>query len=442
MRVRRYLICAALSLSLAGAAAQAAQATSSSGSPKATEVGVTPTTIHVAVIADVDTPLAPGLFQGVVDGARAAAKYLNGKSGGGGLAGRKLVVDFIDSKLNPTTARNAVISACGQDFAMVSTAALFLTTMDDAVSCKDQAGATTGLPDVAAVAGTTEGCTDISFPVNPPNVLCDTRSKTPQTYQSNQGAFRYLLTQHKQGLHGATIYGNDTKQGAAGGQVLIDAALHAGVKADQQVGVSGAAPQSAYTPIIQKMRQDNSNFAYNTSAASGAIELMSEAQLQGLTDPNIVWTCTTACYDKSVKASAATDNLYVPMNFLPFEEASSNKMLANFLRYVGPSKASGFAVYGWTSTLAFAQGVRAAAAKAGVDGLTRSSLLAGMKTVTSFDAGGMTGKTDIANKIATPCTLLMQLRNGKWTRIWPSKKGTFDCTKSNYVEIHADFGAS
>ena len=32
-----------------------------------------------------------------------AAKYLNSQAGGGGVAGRELVVDFIDSKLNPTT---------------------------------------------------------------------------------------------------------------------------------------------------------------------------------------------------------------------------------------------------------------------------------------------------------------------------------------------------
>ena len=32
-------------------------------------------------------------------------------------------------------------------------------------------------------------------------------------------------------------------------------------------------------------------------ALSNAVELRSEAQLQGLTDPNFVWECTT-CYDK------------------------------------------------------------------------------------------------------------------------------------------------
>ncbi len=93
----------------------------------------------------------PGLFQGVVDGVQSAAKYLNSKAGGGGIGGRKLVVDFIDSKLNGNAARDGVITACQNDFAMVGTAALFLPTVEDQVNCTDKAGAATGLPDIGAV---------------------------------------------------------------------------------------------------------------------------------------------------------------------------------------------------------------------------------------------------------------------------------------------------
>ena len=74
---------------------------------KASEIGVTPTEIKVAVVADVDTPLSPGLFQGIVDGFNGFAKYINAN---GGLAGRKLVVDFHDSKLNGAESRNAMIA--------------------------------------------------------------------------------------------------------------------------------------------------------------------------------------------------------------------------------------------------------------------------------------------------------------------------------------------
>ena len=64
----------------------------------------------------------------------------------GGLAGRKIVVDFIDSKLSADEARNAVIKACSEDFAIVGTSAIFLNNVDDIEACEDKAGAATGHP--------------------------------------------------------------------------------------------------------------------------------------------------------------------------------------------------------------------------------------------------------------------------------------------------------
>ena len=114
------------------------------------------------------------------------------------------------------------------------------------------------------------------------------------------------------------------------------------------------------------------------------------------------------------------------MTFLPFEEASSNTMLKNFLKYVGPSNADGFAVYGWTATLAFKQALDNIVTKDGVNGLT------------SFNAGGMIGTVDIKDKVPTPCAALVQLKSGKFVRVSPSRKGTFNCDKSNAVQIKAD----
>ena len=56
---------------------------------QSTEVGVSPTTITVTVVADTGSPLRPGLFQGSVDGVKAWAQYINAN---GGLACRQVVV--------------------------------------------------------------------------------------------------------------------------------------------------------------------------------------------------------------------------------------------------------------------------------------------------------------------------------------------------------------
>ena len=228
-RLLRTSLVVGLVVALAGINALPAHAQSTGEKPKATEVGVTPTEIHIAVVADVDNPFAPGLFQGIVDGVRAGAKYLNSKEGGGGLAGRKVVVDFLDSKLNPNEARNGVITACQNDFALVGTSALFLSTVDDMVGCKDQAGAATGVPDVAAiVTGVPESCSPVTFPVNPPQLICSTKDQHPQTYYGNQGDAKYLLKTHKNHLHGALLVSNDTKDAQRGATAIIDTAINAG----------------------------------------------------------------------------------------------------------------------------------------------------------------------------------------------------------------------
>jgi ABC-type branched-subunit amino acid transport system substrate-binding protein len=425
-----------LTLALAGAPPVSAQTGAGSASP---EIGVTASTVRIGVVADVDVPLAPGLFQGVVDGVRGAVEYLNTKKGGGGIAGRKIAVDFLDSKFNPTLTRNAIITACGQDLALVGTATAFLTTFDDALGCQDQAGATTGLPDFAAAAGTIDGCAAISFPVLPPYVRCDTADSDPQTYQANRGAFAYLTKHAAAPLHGALLYSNATKALAVGGQAIIEGPLHGGVKSDLTTGIGASAQQNAFTPIVQQMKDHGSNFAFNAGAAATTIALMSEAQLQGLADPDFVWTCNASCYDESISSNASvTDDLYVTMTYVPFEEARQNEAVATFLKYVGRDKANGYSVFGWASALAFAQAARAAVSRSGADGLTRANVLEGAKTLTRFDAGGMLATTDIAAKLQSPCFALVQLRDGKWRRVFPAKRGTLDCTPSNHVEFKAD----
>ncbi len=436
----RMLLVGVCAIGVATLGVAPAVAQSSSEKPTATEIGVTAKEIRIAVIADVDNPFAPGLFKGAADGVKAAARYVNSKAGGGGVAGRRLVVDFIDSKLTANDARNGTITACQNDYAMVGTFALFLSNMDDANACKDKAGAATGIPDLASVTtGVVESCSPVAFPVSPPALDCATKDQSPQTYRGNQFDSKYLLKTHKNDLHGAMVVSGDTADANRGGTVLVDVAKQAGIKADQQVTVGGRDPQSAYTPIVNQMKNDGSNYSYNTSSANSAILLRSEAQLQGLSD-NIVWTCTIACYDKTVKEQAdVMDGEYIPMTFLPFEETSTNKTLAAFMKYVGKANANGFAVYGWTATLAFKQAVEAIVAKEGVNGLTRANFLStGVDGLTSFDAGGMIGTVDIKNKVPTPCLMVTQLQQGKFVRMAPKKKGTFDCNKRNAVTIKED----
>jgi hypothetical protein len=445
VKVRTAIVIGALLVGLAAVTVAPASAQSGNEKPKATEVGVTASEIRIAVVADVDNPFAPGLFKGAVDGVKAGAAYLNSKAGGGGLAGRKVVVDFYDSKLNGNESRNATIQGCQNDYALVGTSALFLTQVDDIVNCQDQAGQATGIPDLSAVTtGVPESCMAMSFPAYGTALDCPTVTQNPQTYYANQGPAKWELSKNKGGLHGVAIVGNDTKDAARGGTILALAAQQAGIEFDQGdpvVAVSGRDPQSAFTPIIQKMKEDGSNYNLNVASANQALLLRNEAELQGIDPSSVLWECASCYGNEVVEDNAAQFEGEVQfLGFLPFEEASVNKTVANFVKYmkqVGGTPDQ-FSAYSFAAVLAFADAVNAIVETDGVNGLTRANLITAIKGLTDFDAGGMLGKRSFEDGKTTHCFLMVQFKDGKWVRQYPTKKGTFDCKASNAIEIQAN----
>ena len=70
--------------------------------------------------------------------------------------------------------------------------------------------------------------------------------------------------------------------------------------------------------------------------------------------------------------------------------------------------------------------------------LTRQSLFDALKQETKFDADGIIGPTDVANKQPSPCIVMTQITDGKFVRTYPKKAGVFDCNKKNIVEMKLD----
>src|SRR4029079_9742016 len=241
-----------LALVVALGLALASFATASSvgaAAAKEAEIGVSAKTVNVAIIADVDNSLAPNAFKPIVDGVQAGVKFVNAN---GGVAGRTLKVDFIDSHLNPNQTRNAIITACGQDLAMVGTATALFSGLDDMTGCKDKAGAATGLPDIGAgVLGTPAAWAPVSFPLIPSQIDCATVGKVPQTYRGNQGVFTYLAKKHKS-LNGPFIKTNDSPDAERSTDVLTKAAQHAGINVTSAPVLSNRDQQSAFTTIVTK----------------------------------------------------------------------------------------------------------------------------------------------------------------------------------------------
>ena len=185
--------------SAAPASASATQAASPAGSAgPGTDIGLTATTIKVGIIADVNNPLVPGLFQNSVNAVKAWAKDVNAS---GGLAGRKVVVDFCDSQLNPNATTNCVIKACQNDFALVGTSANALEDLSDIDGCKNSAGQPVGIANLAAFAFPPGSCdrTHTSRPASAPTAR--RRSKTRQTYKVPVGDARYFTRTTRAARH-------------------------------------------------------------------------------------------------------------------------------------------------------------------------------------------------------------------------------------------------
>jgi len=437
-RRRGMALVAVLALA-AGTLAVSASAGAQEDEPlEATEKGVTADTITVTVVAAVDVPGAQGLFQGVVDGVEAWAEYTNDN---GGLAGRNVEVNFVDSRLSGDEARNAFIQACEDSFALIGTSVLFLTNFDDLTQCTDQAGEAIGLPDFpVVVTEPNHQCSPTSWAINPAALQCDTRDDPEQTYVVSTGPSQYYVNEHGD-LDGAFLYPADSLSAKNAQVPIFTAQADQGIATGYEADVSALAPQSDYTPIAAAISQQNLTYARSGLDYASTVKLRREATLQSVSSVE-VWDCSLQCYDAGLIEDGGSDveDQYVYMPFLPFigENAEDNRsdMIGNFLEYVDDP--DGFSVQAWAAGLFFRDVVDAVVEEGGNNALTRAAAIEQAPNVNRFNADGMMGRTNVGEREPTPCFVLTQVRDGEFERVFPKKAGKFNCKRSNVVEVELD----
>ena len=344
------------------------------GQAGATDIGVTKDEIRLAVVADVDNPFKPGLFQGAVDGVKAAVKEINAT---GGVAGRKLKVDFIDSKLNASTTRNAIITACDEDFAMVGTAAAFLTNVEDETGCKDQAGQRDRAARPRVVRHRRAAVLTGGVPRQPVVARLRHEGRAPADVLRVDRCVGVVQGADQGRRPTACTWRPTTAPSRQRAQdLLYEFPKKLGMKADQHPYVSSTAPQSAYTPIVQKMKADNSNFVYAQGrrrahrtppggAAAGRRRRLRQVALQQLLQQGA-----------PVGEPDRRRHLSGPRMSCRSRRRSTTRTSRTLVKNVGDGTLDQFAVYGFAATMLFRQAAEAAVAEHGADGLTRANLLA------------------------------------------------------------------
>jgi ABC-type branched-subunit amino acid transport system substrate-binding protein len=396
----------------------------------ASEVGVSPTTITVTVIADIGSPLSPGLFQGSINGVNAWAAYVNAN---GGLACRKVVVKQADSKLNADEAKNAITTACGDSTVLLGTSALFLNDMRGAEGCKDKAGVATGIPDLPVLqTEPVEQCSAISFAVIPNGASCPYSGKGVRSYQAVTPAISWFKQHVTTDLHGVFVVPADLPSTITSSTPVFTAIQNDGVKQDAEFGASGLWTQSQYTAVAQAIKSHNATWVMNGLDFSGTLKMRKEAAAQGVNSVK-VWACSLQCYAPNFikQGEPQVEEQYAWLQFLPFEDKGSNPTLDAFLQY--DTKPDSFGLQAFAAGLLLQQAVESIVKTSGPNAITRAGILAQIGAVHAFDAGGMLVKTDIAGKTPSPCIAIVQVKNSAWVRVDPVKKGTFDCSLSSGI---------
>jgi ABC-type branched-subunit amino acid transport system substrate-binding protein len=431
---------AATSSATSSASAPSTQVASPTGTTPASDVGITATTIKVGIIADVNNPLVPGLFQKSVNAVKAWATMLNAS---GGLDGRKVVIDFCDGKLDPNATTNCVIQACQNDFALVGTSANALEDLSDLDGCKNAAGKAVGLPNLAAFAFPPLSCDPDTYLASGLGPYCKTAKDNPQTYTVPVGDTKYF-TSSNQNLHGIWLYDSDDPTFKITQTPLFQSESNLGIKKDGQgfYALSGSAPQSALTPFIQQIKASGSTYVYVDVTTPSMVLMRREAQLQGVNSVK-VWECNSGCYDPNFykQGGATVNGTYASLVDLPYEtDYKVNPTLGKLVSQLGGvANLDNNGLNSFVMALLFQDAVQKVIAK-GVT-LNRASLFGALSDEHSFDADGIIGPTDIGNRDASACSVLVQLENGAWQRVDPVKPGTFDCGSANLATIKMNTGA-
>jgi hypothetical protein len=392
--------------------------------PKSTEVGVTATTITVTVMADIGSPLSPGLFQGSIDAVKAWAAYVNAN---GGLACRHVVVKTVDSKLNADEAKNGITTACKDSLVLLGTTALFLNDMRPAESCRDKSGVATGLPDVPALqTEPAEQCSSISFAVVQQGTSCPYSGSGVRNFEEGTSEIAWFKAHVSADLHGIFVVAADLPSTITASTPVFAGIERNGVKVDKQFGMSALATQSQYTPVVQAIKAANATWVISGLDSPSIVKLRKEAVVQGVNTVK-VWACVQACYGPGfiTQGGSAVEGEYAYLSFLPLEDAGANAMLDTFLQY--DKNPDSFGIEAFASGLLLQKVVDSIVVKSGPNAITRSAILAGLRTVHAFDAGGLITNIDVAGRKASPCIVIVQVQNGRWVQVDPVKKGTFDC---------------
>ena len=230
------------------------------------------------------------------------------------------------------------------------------------------------------------------------------RTEHPQTFHANVARGCYYNEKYgKDKLHGVYVFGSDSKSARDASFASLGGLRDIGASSPTRTSTSPVPrTQSAYTPVIQEMKSNGSNYGQaSTASADGA-----HAQGSSAAGPDrregVGLRRAVLRRELFIKAGGAdVEGQYVDTLFLPFyskADQKANTMLANYVKYTGTDKLAGFGVYAWAAGIAFRDAVNAQVKAGGVNSVTRKTIFEQLNKINKFDAEGMIAPIDLAGR--------------------------------------------
>ncbi|WP_310963411.1 ABC transporter substrate-binding protein [Nocardioides terrisoli] len=363
------------------------------------QTGVTNSTITIGNASDISGPV-PGLFTSAQQAVKAYVAYFNSTSS---ICGRKLALTTEDSRTDAGADQQAYTQLCASSFAAVGSMSAF-----------DSGGAPTaqqcGLPDIRTASTTTQrnACT-----------TCFAAQGSNANYYENAPADYFIKHDKAATQHAAILYIN------AGGAAQNAATMHSafakrGMKIDYFAGIDTT--EFNYGPYVQAMKSKGIRYIIFLGPYQDTVRLVQTMQ-QAKFKPDVFLQDPTVYDPGYVKqAGSAGEGTYVYMNFVPFEQASSNTQMSTYIRWlqqVAPGASPSFyGVFAWSAAALFTQEAIKLGGK-----LTRASMVSALKGVHGWTNHKMTAPQDVGGKINGSCWRFVQLRGGKWVPV----SGGYQC---------------
>ncbi|HEY1652889.1 MAG TPA: ABC transporter substrate-binding protein [Acidimicrobiales bacterium] len=395
-------------LALTIAAGVVALGSGPAGAAATAAPGVTSNSVTVGSISDISAPIA-GLFEGAKVGTEAYFAMINSQ---GGVNGRKLLLNGMDSAFSSGTVTNEAQSIAANDFAIVGGFSLL-----------------DGAEQPAIDAGKVPVVTQVLDPklYTDPNLYAAIPLVTGGEIS---GPFKWLKSKYPQDVKAVGVIGSN----AAATAVTAEHTFHnltnsLGYKwvYDRDAGFA----ETTFLPDMIKMKNAGVKMLFEPTQQGAYISTMAQENKQeGL---NALLYSGANTYEEGFNPGAAGNGTLVSTVTALYmgQDAKVIPAVATFDKWakkVDPqTQLDLYTLYGWINAQLFVQALKAAGANP-----TRANVEAQLDKITSFNASGLISPQNPAQKIPGQCWIMAEYDNGTWKRIPPDPKAGFVCNPGGF----------